>query len=317
MSTALFTHPACIGHDNGPSHPESPDRLRAILAALEKPEYKNLLRREAPRATPDDIARVHNHAHVENLLRRVPKEGHTALDPDTSLSPQSGEAALRAAGAVIAAVDAVMAGEVQSRPIQNAFCAVRPPGHHAEQATAMGFCLFNNIAIGAAHALAAHGLKCIALVDFDVHHGNGTEEWAASREEVLFISSHQFPFYPGTGDARQRGALGNLLNLPLPHGAGSELFRRAMQSYALPALERFQPRLIMISAGFDAHKDDPLAGLELETEDFGWITSELARIAARFSQGRIVSTLEGGYDLAALAASAEAHVMALMQAKPA
>lgn len=307
MPTALLSHPACLLHDNGPGHPESPDRLKAILAELEKLEYKALQRFEAPRATVDQIARVHDRAYVENILASVPAQGHAALDPDTSLSPASGEAALRAAGAAIAAIDAVMSGK-----IANAFCAVRPPGHHAEHARAMGFCLFNNIAVGAAHARAAHKADRIAIIDFDVHHGNGTQEWAEKHDGVLFVSSHQYPHYPGTGSAEDRGPRHNIVNIPLPHGADSVGFRQAMMHWALPTITQFQPDLIMISAGFDAHRDDPLAGLNLVEDDYGWITAELTKLAGQFSRGRIVSTLEGGYNLDALAKSAGAHVKALM-----
>jgi acetoin utilization deacetylase AcuC-like enzyme len=307
MATALFTHPACILHDNGPGHPESPERLKAILAELSKPEFSALQRCEAPRAEIEYITRVHMHNYIETILQNVPQKGYTQLDPDTALSSSSGEAALRAAGAVIAAVDDVISGK-----ITNAFCAVRPPGHHAERSTAMGFCLFNNIAIGAAHALDTHKLKRIAIVDFDVHHGNGTEEWAASRHDVMFFSSHQFPLWPGTGRAQDKGPLNNIVNIPLPPGTGGTAFRQVMQTDVLPKIENYAPEFIFISAGFDAHRDDPLANLALTEDDFGWITAELCKLATRFCQSRVVSTLEGGYDLAALTKSAEVHVRALM-----
>lgn len=307
MSTALFTHPSCILHDNGPGHPESPDRLKAILAELDKPDYKNLQRLEAPQATIDQIARVHGRNYVENILKRVPAEGFTSLDPDTSLSPASGEAALRAAGALCAAIDHVM-----NSKSKNAFCAVRPPGHHAEQSTAMGFCLFNNIAIGAAHALDKHNLQRIAIIDFDVHHGNGTQEWVETEQRVFFCSSHQYPLYPGTGAAVEKGQYNNILNTPLSYGADGEKFRAAMENFVLPAIDRFQPEIIMISAGFDAHRDDPLAGLNFTEDDYAWITRELMKLADKFCQSRIVSTLEGGYDLNALSLSTGAHVKALM-----
>ncbi|HUY69301.1 MAG TPA: histone deacetylase family protein [Alphaproteobacteria bacterium] len=307
--TALYTHPSCLEHDNGAGHPESPERLRAILAELKKPDYAALAWREAPPASIEQIARVHERAYVEDVLRRVPKEGRVALDNETVLSPASGEAALRAAGAVCAAVDEVIAGEVK-----NAFCAVRPPGHHAERAEAMGFCIFNNIAIGAAQALAAHGLRRVAILDFDVHHGNGTEEWAKGRRDVLFISSHQYPLYPGSGSARDTGPFGNIVNIPLVPGADGAGFRAAMHDVALPRIDEFAPELILISAGFDAHRLDPLAQLELEAADFGWITGELSKLAARYAKGRVVATLEGGYDCEALAESAGAHVRALMAA---
>ena len=232
MATALFTHPACLLHDNGPGHPECPERLKAILAELEKPDYAALIRREAPQATIEHITRVHDPAYIGRILKHVPQKGYAQLDPDTALSPGSGEAALRAAGALIAAVDDVMSGK-----IKNAFCAVRPPGHHAEHAQAMGFCLFNNVAIGAAHALEKHKLKRVAIVDFDVHHGNGTEEWGREHPEILFCSSHQFPFYPGTGFAEDHGSYSNILNIPLPVGTGSAKFISAMKNAVLPKIE--------------------------------------------------------------------------------
>jgi acetoin utilization deacetylase AcuC-like enzyme len=308
VTTALFAPPACLLHDNGPCHPESPDRLRAILAELHKPAYKALRRFEAPQATIEQIARVHDRTYVEGVLTRVPSKGYVMLDGDTSMSPGSGEAALRAAGAVCAAVDEVMSGKTT-----NAFCAVRPPGHHAERSNAMGFCLFNNIAIGAAHALAVHNLKRVAVVDFDVHHGNGTQDYAQGEARVLFCSTHEFPFYPGTGAADEQGLHGNLVNVPLSAGADGALFRQAMQKHVFPAVEKFAPELILISAGFDAHRDDPLGDLQLTEDDYSWVTDELATLANRLCHGRIVSTLEGGYDLDALAASARAHIKALMK----
>jgi acetoin utilization deacetylase AcuC-like enzyme len=309
MVTGLFTHPACLFHDNGPGHPESPERLKAILNELEKRDFAALQRREAPRATVEQIARVHERGYVERILYRVPQQGYAQLDPDTALSPHSSEAALRAAGAIVMAID-----EVLGEKIVNGFCAVRPPGHHAERTHAMGFCLFNNIAIGAAHALVAHNLKRIAIVDFDVHHGNGTEEWAKLYPEILFLSSHQFPFYPGSGLAEDRGPHGNIVNIPLAAGTDGIAFRHAIENFMVPAIADFTPELIMISAGFDAHRDDPLANLRLTEGDFAWITAALCKLAGQFCRGRIVSTLEGGYDLDALAKSAGAHVKILMTA---
>jgi acetoin utilization deacetylase AcuC-like enzyme len=306
MTTRLYTHAACLGHDMGPGHPERPARLQAILAALEAEPFQYLERAEAPRATVEQLCRVHPRSYVEAILHAVPAAGLFALDPDTTLSPGSGEAALRAAGAVCAAVDAVAAGE-----IANAFCAVRPPGHHAEPATAMGFCLFNNVAAGALQARAVHGLRRVAVVDFDVHHGNGTQAMFEGDPEAFYASTHQMPLYPGTGAASETG-LGNICNAPLPPYAGSEEFRAAMESRVLPALDRFRPDFLLISAGFDAHRADPLANLELVEEDFAWATDRLLAIADRHAGGRVVSTLEGGYDLDALAASAAAHVLALM-----
>jgi acetoin utilization deacetylase AcuC-like enzyme len=225
------------------------------------------------------------------------------------MSPGTDLAILRAAGAVVAAVDAVMGDEDTM-----AFCAVRPPGHHAEPDHAMGFCLFNSVAVGAAHAQAVYGVQRIAIVDFDVHHGNGTEAMTSSRPEWLYASTHQWPLYPGTGSSRDHGPHRNIVNAPLPQGAGGAEFRDAFRDIVLPALDAFRPELLIVSAGFDAHRRDPLAGLELETEDFGWVTEQLAEIAKRHSKGRIVSSLEGGYDLSALAASAATHVRALMAA---
>jgi len=309
MSTGLFTHPSCLLHEMGFGHPECPDRLKAVLGELQKPDYAALLRFEAPASTIAQIARVHERDYVEEILKHVPQQGYAQLDPDTALAPHSGEAALHAAGAVIAAFDQIMKGK-----IKNAFCAVRPPGHHAEQATAMGFCFFNNIAIGAAYTLATYNLKRIAIVDFDVHHGNGTEEWAKKHPEILFCSSHQFPFYPGTGYAEDHGTFNNIINVPLPAGSGGPAFRHAMENFILPKIGNFAPELILVSAGFDAHRDDPLANLRLTEDDFGWITAELCGLAARLCKGRLISTLEGGYDLAALAQSAGAHVKALLAA---
>jgi len=306
MTTWLFTHPACLTHEMGPHHPESPDRLRAILAALEAAEFAPLVRHEAPAATVDSLAFVHDRGFVEAVLAAIPKAGIVALDPDTSVSSGSGEAALRAAGAVVAAVDAVLAGAAG-----NAFCAVRPPGHHAEASAAMGFCLFNNVAVAAEHARRQHGLRRVAVMDFDVHHGNGTQHMFETDGDLFYASTHQSPLYPGTGDAAERG-VGNICNAPLPPGAGSAEFRAAMSGIVLPALDRFAPELLLISAGFDAHHADPLANLELETADFAWATAMLRGVADRHCQGRLVSTLEGGYDLEALAASAAAHVGALM-----
>ncbi len=306
--TILFTHKACIAHDPGAGHPERPDRLRAVMARLDQPAFAALERREAPLASRAAIARVHDAELVEAILEAVPKAGHVAIDADTRMSPQSGEAALRAAGALIAAVDAVMKGEAD-----NAFCAVRPPGHHAQPARPMGFCLFNNIAIGAAHARAAHGVKRIAMLDFDVHHGNGTQAFVEADADYFFASSHQWPLYPGTGAASETG-VGNVVNVPLRAMAGSAEFRAAWADKVLPALDRFAPELVMISAGFDAHRDDPLGGLQLVEADYEWVTNEFARLAKRHAKGRLVSTLEGGYDLDALAASTAAHVTALLAA---
>ncbi len=306
MTTLIFSHPACVEHDPGPYHPESPQRLRTVLAALEG--LDGLDRREAPRAERAMIERVHDAAYVDRILAAAPSTGRVHLDPDTAMSPGSAEAALRAAGGACAAVDAVMAGEGH-----NAFCAMRPPGHHAERARAMGFCLFNNVAVAARHAQAAHGVERAAVIDFDVHHGNGTQAMFERDATLFYASTHQFPFYPGTGAANETG-VGNIVNAPLAAGSGGEAFRRAMSETVLPALEAFDPGFVFISAGFDAHAADPLAMLRLSESDYEWATAEIARIAARRCAGRLVSTLEGGYDLEALAASAAAHVRALMAA---
>lgn len=307
MTTLLFTHPSSEAHDAGEGHPESAERIRAVYGALNGPGFEALVRHEAPRADIDHIARIHREDYVTDLLDAVPTEGHEEIDPDTWISPGSGEAALRAAGAMVAAVDAVLNGEANT-----AFCAVRPPGHHAEPGRAMGFCLFNNVAIGAAHARGVHGLSKVAVVDFDVHHGNGTQAAFHNDPTVLYASTHQFPLFPGTGAADETG-VGNIFNVPLAPGAGSTEFRDGMERVVLPALEAFEPELILISAGFDAHARDPLAALKLEEDDFAWITAKLVDIAGEFCGGRIVSTLEGGYHLEALANSVAVHVGELMR----
>lgn len=306
MTTLLLTHDACLDHQTPAGHPESPARLRAVLQALSDPKFEALLREEAPKASVDDIARVHPREYVENLLASVPKEGHARIDADTVMSPGSGEAALRAAGAVCRAVDAVASGEVQ-----NAFCAVRPPGHHAEPETPMGFCLFNNVAVGALYARARCGFEKAAVIDFDVHHGNGTQAMFEADENLFYASTHQSPLYPGTGEASETG-VGNIVNMPLEQGADGAAFRAAYEEVILPALRAFDPDILFISAGFDGHADDPLAGLNLREPDYVWLTKELMDVAQNACEGRIVSTLEGGYDLSALARSASAHVATLM-----
>jgi acetoin utilization deacetylase AcuC-like enzyme len=308
MTTFLYTHPACLDHDPGRHHPESPARLRAVLAALDDPEFAPLERREAPEAAREDLLRVHPRRHVEGIIAAIPKTGHVGIDADTVVSPASGEAALRAAGAVSAAVDAVVAKEAD-----NAFCAVRPPGHHAEPQRAMGFCLFNNAAIGALRAREVHGLARVAVVDFDVHHGNGTQAAFEADGSLFYASTHQYPLYPGTGAASEIG-VGNVVNVPLRPMAGSSQFRLGMTQRILPALDAFRPELVIVSAGFDAHRSDPLAELMLEEADYTWVTEKLLEIAYRHAGGRLVATLEGGYDLSALAASAAAHVRMLMSA---
>ena len=312
MTTLLYTHPSSLAHDPGAGHPESPERIRAITAMLEREERKGALvgieRREPPRASHEQLERVHAARYVNAVLDAVPQSGHVRLDPDTVMSPGSGEAALRAAGAAVAAVDAVIAGEAS-----NAFCALRPPGHHAEAARAMGFCLFNSVAIGARQALDVHDVERVAIFDFDVHHGNGTQHSFEREPRVMYLSTHQWPLYPGTG-ARAETGVGNIVNRPLPAGTGSTEWRRVVEADILPAIDGFAPRLVMISAGFDAHRADPLAMLELVEADYAWVTQELVKLAARHASGRVVSVLEGGYHLGALASSCLAHLDALRDA---
>ncbi len=291
----------------GAWHPESPERLKAIMKALEAEEFSYLQRQEAPAATFRQIERVHAPFYVEAIFENMPKSGHVHLDPDTAINPKSGDAALRAVGALCAGVDEVMTGRVR-----NVFCAVRPPGHHAETAQAGGFCLFNNIAIAAEQARKVHGAERVAVVDFDVHHGNGTQNYFYRYRDLFYASSHQWPCYPGTGLEHETGVYNNIVNCQLNPGAGSAEFRAAYTERILPALDAFAPDLLLISAGFDAHIRDPLAQLRVQTEDYAWLTRELIRIAERHCDGRIVSTLEGGYDLQALAASVCVHVRALM-----
>jgi acetoin utilization deacetylase AcuC-like enzyme len=306
----FFTHSACLLHDTGAGHAERPARLEAVTAALRE-AFPQSPWFEAPRATRGQLLRVHDDA-LLRLVLETPVEQPIALDPDTVLSKCSAEAALRAAGAGVAAVDAVMVSAAQGDAIgPRAFCAVRPPGHHATSSVAMGFCLFNNIAVAAEHACDAHGLSRVAIVDFDVHHGNGTQAIFEHDPRVLYLSSHQMPLYPDTGYSSERG-VGNVVNAPLPSGAGSKAFRAAWSEILLPVLTSFRPQLLLVSAGFDAHRLDPLAQLQLEAEDYAWLTTELVAIAKRHSQGRIVSMLEGGYDLTALRESSVAHVRALM-----
>ncbi len=304
--TLIFEHAVCLEHDMGAGHPERPDRLRAIQLALAEPEFAALERRQAPLASWQQIALVHPQRYIDQVTAAAPKQGRVQLDPDTAMNPASLEAAQRATGAVCAAIDAVMAGEAK-----NAFCAVRPPGHHAEPERSMGFCIFNSVAIGAQHARAAHGLKRVAVVDFDVHHGNGTQAAFWDDEDLFYGSTHQMPLYPGTGATSETGA-GNIHNFPLAPGAAGVDFRDAVTDGLLPALDGFKPELLLISAGFDAHADDPLAQLRLDTDDYAWISEELLAVAARHCHGRLVSTLEGGYDLAALAMATAAHVRVLM-----
>ena len=299
----VYTHPACLAHDTGPDHAERPARLTAVVDAL-RSQLPALDWHEAPRASRGQLLRAHAPELLDAVLETHPAH-RILLDPDTVLSPASAEAALRAAGAAVAAVDAVLTGKTR-----RAFCAVRPPGHHATGDVAMGFCLFNNIAVAALHALDKHGLERVAIVDFDVHHGNGTQAIFERDPRVLFASSHQWPLYPETG-ARNETGVGNIVNMPLPVEAEGVLFRRAWADVLLPAVDDFRPQLLLVSAGFDAHWRDPLAQLRLQAGDYTWISEELVALANRHCGGRMVSSLEGGYDLAALAESSVAHVGAL------
>jgi acetoin utilization deacetylase AcuC-like enzyme len=301
MATALFTHPDCVLHEMGAGHPESPQRLKAILAALESSGLMARLSvREAPLAEREHLERVHAPDHVEAIFDAAPSRGYAYLDPDTSMCPKSLDAALRAAGAVVAATDAVMSGEVKS-----AFCAVRPPGHHATPNRPMGFCLFNNVAVGAMHALEAHGLERVAILDFDVHHGNGTEDAFHEDPRVMLCSTFQHPYYPYQGADSSNE---HIINVPLAAMTDGAGFRRAVERDWLPALERFRPELVFVSAGFDAHRDDPLAYLKLGDEDYRWVTERLREVAERDAGGRVVSTLEGGYNTDALGRCVVEHV---------
>src|SRR6056297_3830681 len=304
MTTALFTHTDCLDHLTPQGHPEQVARLSHVLAAL---EGRDLMRAEAPLASEEDLRLCHPQSHIDRVRAAVPDEGIVQLDADTWMSPGSLDAALRGVGGALAAVDAVLGGQVG-----NAFVATRPPGHHAETERTMGFCLFGTVAIAARHAIERHGLARVAVVDFDVHHGNGTQDLLWSEARSLFVSSHQSPLWPGTGTKDETGAHGNVLNLPLDPGTNGESFRAAYEETVFPALDAFKPELLLISAGFDAHHDDPLAGLRLTEDDFAWVTGRLCDLADTHCGGRVVSCLEGGYDLDALAASVAAHVDVLI-----
>ena len=306
MTTLIYTHKACMNHDTGHNHPERAERLRAVLDALTMPSMSVLDHREAPLATLSQLTRVHSRAYIDQVLSTVPFSGHAYLDPDTVISPRSGEAARRAAGAVCGAVDAVMSGDTT-----RVFCAIRPPGHHADPDHAMGFCIFNNVAVGAAHALVQYGIERVAIVDFDVHHGNGTQNIFSREPRILLTGSHQMPLYPGSGAAFEVG-LGNIVNMPLTPNSGRKEFEAQWRTHGLTRLASFEPQLIFISAGFDGHRDDPLAQLDLVEADYAWLTNEVVEIAEQSAAGRVVSTLEGGYQLDALAASCVTHVKALM-----
>jgi len=309
VSIAYITHHACTLHEMGAHHPEQPARLGAINDRLIASGLDAVLRHhEALPAEPAHLLRAHDAAYVDRLFESSPSDGLVWLDGDTAMNPATLKAALYAAGAVVQAVDLVMSGGASQ-----AFCAVRPPGHHAERARAMGFCFFNNVAVGAAHALEAHGLERVLITDFDVHHGNGTEAIFDGDTRVLFCSTFQHPFYPYSGHESQAP---NLVNVPLPAMADGAAFRESVSQHWLPAIEAFEPQLIMISAGFDAHIEDDLADLRLSEADYAWVTQKLVEIANRYAEGRVVSTLEGGYSLSALGRSVAVHIEALLTSWP-
>ena len=309
MTTLLYTHESSLGHHTPPGHPERPDRIRAIEQALRNGDFSALKRETAERVDPEAVKRVHPAAYFDAIHDAIPPEGKLSrIDADTSLSHGSWEPILRAAGGATQAVDRVMEGHAQ-----NAFVAMRPPGHHAETTAAMGFCFFNNAAIAARHAQAKHGAERVAIVDFDVHHGNGSQEIFWSDASVMYCSTHEMPLYPGTGARSERGAHDTIVNAPLSAGNGGREFREAFELAILPRLDTFQPDLIVISAGFDAHMRDPLANLNLLEADFAWVTKKVMQVADKHAKGRIVSMLEGGYDLEGLSKSVAAHVGALMK----
>jgi acetoin utilization deacetylase AcuC-like enzyme len=307
MSTLYITHPACLDHITPLGHPERSERLKVVDRVLEGEKFALLAREQAPAAPLDTIALAHPLDYVEQIRDACPTVGMVRVDADTSMSPGSFEAATRAVGAATRAVDEVMA-----RKAANAFCAVRPPGHHAETARPMGFCLFNSVAVAARHAQKQHGVDRVAIVDFDVHHGNGSQEIFWSDPTVMYCSTHEMPLYPGTGATSETGEHHNIVNAPLRAGDGGDKFRDAMKSVILPRLDGFKPDLMLISAGFDAHARDPLANLNLVEADFAWVTAQLMDRADRYCGGRVVSVLEGGYDLEGLAQSVAAHVTTLM-----
>jgi len=309
MTTLLLTHPSALNHATPLGHPERADRIRALNEEFGKEEYSMLAREEAPQAPLEVVGLAHPMEYAEKLHSVVPDEGAVRIDGDTVLSAKSWEPIMRAVGGGIYAVDEVFAGKAK-----NAFVMMRPPGHHAETATPMGFCFFNNAAIAARHAQKKHGAERVAIIDFDVHHGNGTQDIFWNDPTVLYSSTHQMPLYPGTGAKNETGAQNTIVNAPLSSGDGGTQFKEAFESVILPRINNFQPDLVVISAGFDAHRNDPLASLNLVEEDFAWVTSKLMDLADKHAKGRVVSLLEGGYDLEGLARSAGAHVRALMRA---
>ncbi|WP_120496974.1 histone deacetylase family protein [Kiloniella sp. EL199] len=309
MTTAFFYHPVSLLHDTGIHHPESSRRIEDVLNVLSDADFDMLDRCEAPVVDNAKLLWAHTEEHVVRVFEAIPDTGYVAVDGDTVICKDSGEAALRAAGGICAAVDAVITGEAD-----NAFCLSRPPGHHAERDRAMGFCLFCNPAIGAYQARNKHGFKKIAVIDFDVHHGNGTQDVFWNDPDMFYASTHESPLFPGTGSEGEIGVAGNIMNCPLPSGAGSFEFRKAMEDKIFPAVQGFGPELIIVSAGFDAHREDPLASLNLEDEDFGWVSKRIVELSQDLCDGRLVSVLEGGYNTDALARSVALHVKALMNA---
>jgi acetoin utilization deacetylase AcuC-like enzyme len=309
MTTLLLSHPASLDHLTPPGHPERPDRIRAVDQVLSESRFDRLVREQAPEGTLDLVTLCHDEHYVEELRRIAPENGLIYLDGDTSMSPGTWEAVMRAVGGAVAATDAVMSGTSD-----NAFVATRPPGHHAETSKPMGFCFFDHAAIAARHAQRKYGIARAAVVDFDVHHGNGTQDIFWADPTMMYCSTHQMPLFPGTGASGERGEHDTIVNAPLAPGDGAAKFRAAFEHAILPQLQKFAPELIVISAGFDAHRRDPLANLNLDAEDFGWVTRKLMDVANSSAGGRIVSVLEGGYDLQGLKESVAAHVTALMGA---
>ena len=307
MTTLLLSHPASLDHLTPPGHPERPDRIRAVEQVLGQDRFKRLVRGQAPEGSLDSVLLCHNEHYVDELRHIAPKEGLIYLDGDTSMSPGTWEAVMRGVGGAIAATDAVIAGDAD-----NAFVATRPPGHHAEISRPMGFCFFDQAAIAARHAQRKHGIGRVAIVDFDVHHGNGTQDIFWADPTVMYCSTHQMPLFPGTGASGERGEHDTIVNAPLASGDGGAKFRSAFENLILPQIQKFAPELLIISAGFDAHRRDPLASLELDASDFGWVTRKLMDAAHASAGGRIVSVLEGGYDLQGLQESVAEHVTALM-----